>query len=164
MKTPFADELKNKYLQGAGRYAGKVEGCSEQEIEEIRLAQRVDRLPNIYRQFLAVMGREDGRLFLGTDVCYPEILEAKGAVAGLLHINGNPFPFPEDAVVFSVHQGYHITYFQTSNNEDDPAVYSYLEGDSEPDLAANHLSTFLSDEVEKRIAGIKQRKKSKGPH
>jgi hypothetical protein len=103
METPFADELKRLLIEQIGKYVGKFEGCSEEEIEEIRIAQGVDFLPNIYRQFLAIVGRADGHLFRGTDVCYPEVLENKGTAASLLYVNGNPSEMPQNSVVFSVH-------------------------------------------------------------
>lgn len=167
MTSSFGVEFKEKLTSLGRAVPSQFKGMTEQEIEEVRIAQRVEYLPEIYRQFLLHMGRGAGRLFQGLDYTYSDLLDIKEAAIEFGAEDDPPFELPEDAFVFRSDQGVQFLYFHTIGKEDDPAVYSYVEGDRKhrPLKLADKLSEFFynSAEEEARISKEQreQRRKNK---
>jgi hypothetical protein len=63
----------------------------------------------------------------------------------------SPLILPNDAFVFAMHQRYRFLYFVARPGDDDPAVYSYLEGEPGSKLVATSFSEFLRDVIEGEI-------------
>jgi hypothetical protein len=118
-------------------------GCTEAEIQ--RLETHFDlHLPERYREFLRMMGRGAGEFFIGIDVFYSVLFKLKSWAEELLKECSTDFKLPEDAFVFSMHQGYAFQYFLISEG-DDPPIYSYTEGCGVPELIANSFTDYLND-------------------
>lgn len=100
----------------------------------------------MYRNFLLEIGHRAGLLFQGTDIFLGSIKELTKEAKGLLEENQESFNLPEDAFVFSMHQGYEFNYFRFSEGNN-PPVYQYIEGEGEPKLAWDSFSSFLSDQI-----------------
>ena len=130
-----------------------IQGCTQSQIDEIKLLTGVDRFPEVYVQFLRYFGVASGNIFPGTDIHYDSIPELKDAAADVLEENDINFTLPERAFVFLVHQGYAFMYFMLDEETDDPPVFKWSEDDfSEPYLYKdgpikewNHLSEVLTD-------------------
>ena len=110
----FVREMKSRWMK-CPEYNPPFVGCTEEEVELIRLAQGVSYLPELYRQFM---------------------LEMEKSTAGLMHVNNaGEFTFPdvllfqndglpEDCFIFLVEpQGDSLWFFRTAEKEDDPMVY-----------------------------------------
>ena len=119
--------------------AANVEGCSECEIVEI---SKNCLLPLRYREFLEVMGKGAGTFFLGTDIFYPSIVGLTEDAASLVSEDPTGITLPEDAVVFSMHQGYEMMFFRTNDGED-PPVYYYMERSGRFQQKYVHFSEYL---------------------
>ena len=124
-----------------------IEGCSEDEIEMVRLRQKVDFLPQVYREFLGVMGRHGGDLFLGSDFSIRSVTTLKDDVIHDLKRFRRKFRVPKDAVIFLDHGGYADWYFHTEDRNDDPPVYLYSGEHDSAEKIADHLSEFLESSI-----------------
>ena len=93
-------------LLARGIERSELHGCRPDEIERVRVAQRVDALPSVYVEFLTVMGREAGAFLPGTDVFYPHPVELKTEARALLSENGVADFLGDSEVVVSMHQGF----------------------------------------------------------
>ena len=123
----------------------EIKGCGREEVDEVRASFGFP-LPGLYEAFLRVMGRGAGRLYVGTDIFYPEVLGNREAAEDLLGEDGVAFTLSPRDFVFSMHQGYQFMYFTAAEGEDDPPVYYYTEGGS-PVRVADRLSEFLMEAV-----------------
>jgi len=103
-------------------------GCTDAEIEQVMRAQRLTRLPALYRDFLKVMGKSPYPLMTGTDWSLHDLLEIKDAAQELLREDGADPAILEDALVMAMHQGYIVLYIpQAELAPDDPEVWLYEE-------------------------------------
>jgi hypothetical protein len=131
---------------------GEVEGCSETEIAEIMQPQGVQRLPLMYVEFLARMGRKAGGLewHFGSEFTYPAVLSFKPMAVELWE-QTDIFIFTHDS------QGDCAIYFHIT--EDDPIVYWVgYDGDG-PDPNQFYLSETrelgrLSDWLTNLFGGV----------
>ncbi|WP_042473909.1 SMI1/KNR4 family protein [Bacillus ndiopicus] len=123
----------------------EIQGCSENEIKELE-GEIGYSFPDMYRNFLLGIGHRAGLLFQGTDIFFRSIKGLTEEAIELLEENQESFNLPEDAFVFSMHQGYEFNYFRFSEG-DNPPVYQYIEGEGEPKLAWDSFSSFLSDGI-----------------
>src|SRR5262249_7602915 len=142
----FGDKLKSHYIHHIQQakssketsfftlwvqsaYHGIFEGLSGAEIEKLRLAQSVDKLPSIYLEFLQVMGRKSGGIFAGCSVSFDELLSLKAELQMIqkYHDVEQP-PLPANSFVFLAIQGVDYFFFEATQNQDDPAVYYYCDG------------------------------------
>ncbi len=118
-----------------------LEGCSTNDIDVIESTFQV-LLPERYRHFLELMGRNPDDFMSGTDITYPELLGFRNQAIKLLHVNRANFDLPKNALVILFHGGYNFA-FLYCNVSDDPPVYLYEEGDAEPHEVADSFSTWL---------------------
>ena len=105
---------------------GPLEGCSEDEIDEIREAQNVKRLPRMYKEFLLQMGRHTGGLegYLGFEMTYP-------AACTFKRLSFNLLRQPDIFVITHIADGDCAFYFHI--HEDDPVVY-WIGYDTRPEF------------------------------
>ncbi|TDQ00957.1 hypothetical protein [Labedaea rhizosphaerae] len=83
-------------------------GCTPDEVAEVRVAQRVDALPEQYEQFLLRMGRKTGDLMRGTDLRYPKVVELADEMHELVEELGwGSFIVPGSTMV-AMHGGYQL--------------------------------------------------------
>ena len=112
-------------------------------IEEIKTIEAFYdvKLPQTYKEFLLLMGKDAGKYMLGTSAFYGDIFELQEWGFELYRENGVE-NIPADAFTFWMHQGYQAVFFRTSEG-DDPPVYYYIEGSAENKFVLKEKS--LSD-------------------
>ncbi|TDU86569.1 hypothetical protein EV138_0079 [Kribbella voronezhensis] len=86
-------------------------GCTDEEIDEIRLRQGVPSFPYDYICYLRRIGRSAGRFQIGTDAYYPDVLDLKEATIELLKENKSKASLGVNSLVFQMHQGYEFAGF-----------------------------------------------------
>ncbi len=124
------EEFAWRLIASGAAAPNQLLGCSDGEIERVRLDQEVERLPPIYAAFLRRMGREAGLLLRGTDAFYPAVLGIKRAAREILEEGQYARAFPDDSLVLDLHQGYMFCFFPSVMAEN-PEVLTYIEGDLE---------------------------------
>lgn len=118
-----------------------MSGCTDEEVQQIQKQYKFT-IPAIYVEFLKRMGRGAGQILAGTDVFYPEVLGLTEAAEEMMRREESSHLFPEDSVVFAMHQGYQFMYFRCSEG-DDPPVYYYMMGDLEVKCKYPSFSNYL---------------------
>jgi hypothetical protein len=121
---------------------GDFQGLSASEIADVAADQGV-ALPAVYVAFLQVMGRKAGRLFVGTDALFPQLIGLKRDATALLDENEAPFRLEPCDVVVYMHQGYIFGYLRGSG--EDPQVFEYKEGEGSAIPVGDTLSGYLED-------------------
>ena len=107
------------------------------------------RLPGEYRDFLSIAGKGAGKLFRGTDIFYPRVLQLQLEAQELLAENDLASLLPKGAVVFCMHQGYELNFFVPTS--DDPPVFQFVEGQPEAVVAWHAFSEFISVSIEDHV-------------
>lgn len=149
--TEFIEQLPNNNVAGFEEYKivllknnRRFEGLTDVEIEDLRAAQSVSRLPAIYIQVLQTMGRSSSGIFMGTENIYGQLKLRKQDLQTSLsykRAQGMPTPdLPENAFVFSSIKGIYFWYFIV--DEDDPPVYYYYAGSSKFEQKSDLLSEW----------------------
>lgn len=105
----------------------RYEGCSGKEISSIEF-EAGGKLPDIYKIFLAKMGKNAGNYMLGSSAFYDDLPDLKQAALELLEENHFEKELPAKAFIFWVHQGYQIAFFIMGISENPPVFY-YGEGE-----------------------------------
>ncbi len=121
-------------------------GLSEQEIQQVAEAQGVTHLPLVFREFLRVMGKQMGGMFIGADVGLRLLLKLKSALIAEMQSERefHVIPtLPENAIVFLVYQGVEFFWFEALPDVDDPPVMLYIQQESEFLKVADRLSEWL---------------------
>lgn len=128
----------------------ELKGCSPAEVDQIACAQEALDLPQSYRVFLEIAGKSTGKFLLGTDLCFPLLLQFKQATVELLEDSSPGLSLPNDSFVFALHQGYSLLYFRM-NPDGHESVYAYTEGDgSFTDLKIS-FTQWLQNTVEEHL-------------
>ncbi|HUY93451.1 MAG TPA: SMI1/KNR4 family protein [Pirellulales bacterium] len=130
--------------------ADATRGCTKEEIAEIESTLRV-RLPNAYREFLRLCGKQAGEFLLGTDWTFPTILALKESAAALLRECDVPRELSPSAFVFAMHQGYQFLFFDCQSGQD-PAVFRFIEGDQSARQVFDSFSNWFRQCAEDEIA------------
>lgn len=129
-------------------FHGQYEGFTEKQVDSLRRAQKVDTLPEIYRQFLLVMGKSPGGFFEGANGSFEALKATKKDLIKTLKdnlIDEIPTPrLPSHVFVFLSYQGVDYFFFETGH--DDPAVYYYNDGDAHFRKVADHLSEWFFEQ------------------
>ena len=101
-------------------------GCAPSAIEHLELAWG-RQLPSAYKVFLRALGEGAGAFLRGSDFTCPEIGSVNSAARELAAESN--LTLPDHAFVFFMHQGYQFIFFLL-DEENDPQVYAFEEGDS----------------------------------
>lgn len=115
-------------------------GCTDDEILKVEEHFHC-HLPQAYREFLLIAGKGAGKLFRGTDIFYPRVLELQAEANELLAELELTGLLPNDAKVFCMHQGYELNYFEPTS--DDPPVFQFFEGQTVAAMAWSSFSEFI---------------------
>ncbi|WP_312414442.1 SMI1/KNR4 family protein [Comamonas sp.] len=123
-------------------------GCNS---DEIRLVEKHFEclLPDEYRYFLQIAGRSAGKIFQGTDIFYPRILELKDEAQVLLVELDVAHLLPADAKIFCMHQGYEINYFLPGSS--DPPIFQFFEGQLSISQPWASLSEYFRTSIEDHL-------------
>lgn len=137
------DRLVNMLVTQGFMAARQVMGLVPPEVSSLE-SHLPYPLPTTYKEFLLTLGHSAGSFFRGTDFIGnspARLLELQQEARELFSDCG--LNLPEDAFVFSSHQGYIVHFFRLSGTTDDPPVFGYKEGDMDIKLCADHFSDFL---------------------
>jgi hypothetical protein len=127
-----------EYLRNITTFVGF--GEAEVAAVETRVGRR---FPAMFREFLLRMGRRHGDLFCGSDVATLDQLdEFKAEARSLMAGAGVDAAVLEQAIVFFIHQGYSFLFFVADGGDDAP-VWAYVEGRSEPTIAADSFAAVM---------------------
>ncbi|HUY75553.1 MAG TPA: SMI1/KNR4 family protein [Ktedonobacterales bacterium] len=152
----YLDAVKRQFAEMNARthVADTVIPCAEQEIAQLERQYQLT-LPAAYREFLLWMGKGAGN-FLAGDACFYDALpQLREFALDLLAESGAPLRLPDDAFVFSMHDGYQFLFFRASEGANPPA-YWYGEGEPAPADGTpatafprrfDHYSDFLVSEI-----------------
>lgn len=152
-------QIRDRLAQGENISLEAFVGCTNDEIDSILAQQKVNVIPELYRWFLLLMGKQAGSLFGGSRNFYPELPDLKNEANDILEDCGWPFHLPENAFVFGTHQGYQFLFFVVENQFDDPPVYWYLEQEIGPKVIHEHLSIFFERVIDERLDLVKTARK-----
>ncbi|GAB2724862.1 SMI1/KNR4 family protein [Comamonas sediminis] len=123
-------------------------GCNSDEINFVEKHFECV-LPAEYRCFLHIAGRAAGKIFQGTDIFYPRILELKDEAQVLLVELDVAHLLPADAKIFCMHQGYEINYFLPGSN--DPPIFQFFEGQSSVSQPWASFSEYFRTSIEDHL-------------
>ncbi len=115
--TSFSDRLK-AFISGRNPH-----GCSAAEIASLK-SRATSTLPDSYLQFMEMAGNGVDDFLTGSDIFLRDLEGMREAAEELLQEAGLP-PLPQDAFVFSMHQGYQFYFFHNAG------VYYFHEGAKE---------------------------------
>lgn len=120
-------------------YPHQLRGCSDEEVELVLEKAQGFPLPEQYVAFLRRLGKQAGRLLIGTDVYYPVLLEVAEWA--------NEFAEQEDPGLdvsgryfFASHGGYQYFFFDEGSPGE---VFSYMERSAGPEVASKSFLDFL---------------------
>ncbi len=108
MKSDLISQIVKKIISTGIANPNSIKGCTIDEINNLESAINM-RFPAIYREFLLAMGHRAGSFYVGTDMFYDNLIDIQEWAKELLIEDGNLFALPNDAFVFSIHQGYQFT-------------------------------------------------------
>lgn len=128
-----------------------VAGSTDEEIEQLRIAQNVKRLPQAYIDFIKTLGNGGGNMFKGITIEWDRLLDIKSETEGLREEFG--FDLPSDAFVFEARYDY-LIYFHTDNEEDNPICYRFLVDDDENPRELGRFQEYLQSRYEQHLDDI----------
>ncbi|HEX3052876.1 MAG TPA: SMI1/KNR4 family protein [Aggregatilineaceae bacterium] len=132
------------------RYGNKLEGCTAKELEELRETQNVERLPEVYRQFMLLMGKQGIGEVLGAfgEFTVQQASEFKRNL--IMKLDRVKVLYPNDIFVFF--EGYRqdrFYFFRTKDEgEKDPIIYCYFDGSDYFRKMSDTLSQFILQELD----------------
>ena len=104
-------------------------------------AEKNISFPNIYIDFFTKYRKKIPQNLVGTDI-FNGTEDLNLWAKELLNDDNTENFLEEDDFVFMMHQGYMFWYFKT-NEDENPTVYSYFEGDLKP-TKRGELKSFLA--------------------
>ncbi len=156
----YLDEVKRLFAEVNARthVADAVHPCTEQQIAQLEQQYHLT-LPAAYKEFLRWMGNGAGRFMAGDAAFYDALPQLRAFALEMLAENHVPQRLPDDAFVFSMHEGYQFLFFRTSEG-DNPPVYWYgegepLRGDGTANAFPKRFARY-SDYLVSQIAGHEQ--------
>jgi hypothetical protein len=134
-------EIAN-YLKSAGQ---KLEPLNFSDIQRIEQLYNV-LLPDVYKEFLSLMGKGAGDYMKGSSVFYDEIFLLKEYCQELFEEHN--IEMANDGFVFWMHQGYQVAFFKLSEGSD-PPVYFFSEGNNSKPyiLKEESLTAFFNAQL-----------------
>ena len=141
-RSGYIETVVNRLVERGSAYADDIVGCSTDEIAKLGAMWELP-LPAAYKEFLAKMGRCAGKFYVGTDIFYPKALKLREYLIEYQD-EQTSYRVPADSVVFAMHQGYQVLFFQATG-DDDPPVFHHLENETAATNKAEHFSEFLLD-------------------
>jgi hypothetical protein len=123
-----------------------IAGCSEAEIEQVRLWQRLEHLPEAYAIYLKIMGK-GVTPWRSPDSGYADLETMKyDAIDNIIDCH-NSVKLPDDALVFLTHQHDIYWFMLTRDQNNNPPVYGYQLCDKAIKKCSDSFTAFLQDEL-----------------
>ena len=125
--SPYTQPLKMEQILEViqTRWGDLAEGCTQQEIDQIRVSQAVACLPETYRMLMAEIGKFGLFYILISSAEYPQVLKLKA-----MFLAEDIGLYPNDLFVLSyLHESRHVDryyVFRTKDCLDDPRVYEII--------------------------------------
>lgn len=119
----------------------EIAGCTENEIAAITQCVGTS-LPQVYIEFLNVLGKSCGNFLQGTDIFCDAILEIQDWALELVNEENKPDILPENSFILFMHQGYQFGYFLLDNKAN-PPIYFFSEGMKAPEKKWKSLEEFF---------------------
>jgi len=141
----FIRYLKNRWLTCPVCQPPLV-GCTDDEIEQLRIAQGVERLPALYVEFMRQMGRSDGGLAKSSDadLSYAVAIKLKSPEVGYALPILRSLGLEQESFVFLSDNTNFIYTFDSRDTQADPLVYSFTENPKvgEPYFVKTEIGSF----------------------
>jgi hypothetical protein len=158
MYDKYFESLKQLLIAKCCTRADEFKGCTPEEIESVMAAQGVTRLPRMFRRYLELMGNSGmNTIYQGSHWRCGSMHNLKRDVIELMEDFDEGVTLPQDAFVFFGHQGCEYRFFLTDNNDDDPPVFRYVEG--EPQQITGSLTEYFRPLVLEFIAWLEKGKR-----
>ncbi|MBF2049789.1 MAG: SMI1/KNR4 family protein [Elainella sp. C42_A2020_010] len=125
-------------------------------LDEVKfLEQKLNlSLPLAYQEFLLWMGHGSGEFMRGEDFQFGQLKSIREGALELMQFNNFPEPLPDDAIVFTIHQGCAFGFMQGSEGCN-PPIHFYFEQENGQGLIKwnnfNNLESYLLDYMESLI-------------
>lgn len=149
MANQFIANLKTQMQElGLINEEWPLKGCSKAEIATLKKKQKVNYLPPDYVAFLSEMGHSASQFLVGEDYSYSFLPNLKDNFQDLIETETPSLSIPNDVFVFFSHQSSSYCFFKTDEQEVDPPVYIYVEGNTEFTLQHNQLTDFFYNQLE----------------
>gem|GEM_PF-4236390 len=139
--------LRDEWVEHGG-FSPPLVGCTVNELNQLKTSQQVNRLPDLYTQFMCVFGKESGGLRHGGQYHFPQALTFKQ--------HWKPALPESDCFVFVSNNDDMALFFHTEDVLENPMVYRIFET-IDSDKQSFHvepyckLSDFLIDWVQEEI-------------
>ena len=130
---------------------GNISGCTDKQIEELRLFANCKKLPAAYEEFMRIMGNGAIGFMVGESVYMNEIYYLKEGAIEVLKENNSKNILMEDDFVFWMCQGCMFCFFKLSEGENPPVYYYNEAGEDSFVKIANSFTEFLTNKMEKNI-------------
>lgn len=127
-----------------------IQPCSEQEIQEIEKANHV-KLPQKYKEFLSVMGRNAGDLFRSELCAYPELMRLTADGSRLLEKWNTDFRLSPTHFVIWMHGGYMFCFFDTASGASDPPVFICRDSLREPLKVSESFTDWMEVQLRDNV-------------
>lgn len=134
-------DFKEKLINVGLAKNNEIIGVSIDDINFVEKKFSIE-LPTVYKDFLAVMGRNAGKLAEDIDFYFPRIIELKNEAEEMIEDKHDAFYLPVKSFVFSAYQGFQYHYF-ICDGKNDPEVYRLFDGGEVPKKVANSFSEYL---------------------
>ncbi|MGN0494711.1 MAG: SMI1/KNR4 family protein [Lachnospiraceae bacterium] len=126
---------------------GRVSGCSDDQIEQLRFMTNNQKLPMAYEEFMKIMGNGATGYMTGESIYMDEVFTLKESAVNLLIENDSKNILTEDDYVFWMCQGCMFCFFKLGEGEN-PPIYCYREtGDDCFFKIANSFTEFLMNKL-----------------
>jgi hypothetical protein len=129
------------------KYALDIKGCSNEEIEALRLCQCVKRLPSTYKLFMQKMGGFTRYIAAEWNITYDAVATLKQEVIAYYDCQSHDL---DNAFIFA---GYNdverFRYFHTEVADENPPIFLFGKDLQQPIKEYDTFTSFLEAELEK---------------
>jgi len=144
----YGKEMRRQLLTAGICSPRELFGCNVEEVSDLAVSNGAI-LPRAYWGFLQAAGRGAGDFFRGTDIFYRSLPIPRQVVQEMIDRDERAagFTLPDKVFVFASHQGYSFLYFAVEEDDDDPAVFAYVEDEGPPRQVAESFTQWFSASV-----------------
>lgn len=131
-------------LEQAKIPASNLTGCTVTELKLLKTVQNVDHLPEVYRDFMLLMGKKATDVFpWDFEWQFDYVTDMKSLAIERVEGMEDDLRLPSDTFVFLSRYQDDFSFFLTRDKNDDPLVYSYFGDGKFTDALNQPLSSFL---------------------
>lgn len=120
----LGEQVKQKYLE-LFKYDLVFEGCTDDEIEQVKEFQNIAYIPQSYQDLLRVMGHSGLSYIAMGEADWNSLEEAKRDFVKTMRFD--KINYPNDLLVFCSELDTYY-FFRTKGQDDNPTVYGYSPG------------------------------------